>query len=112
MTQNKNFAYAYEMIPAWRPYFVPGPETSNAVMTALLLHDLNNPMHAGHPEMPLANPQQIFSMGGFHGGPWRAARSSTCETRSAIGWARLVSQDLSACNLVDEPRTSRRGSRR
>lgn len=75
VTQNKNFAYAYEMLPAWRPYEVPGPETSNAVMTALLLHDLNEPMHAGSPDMPLANPQQIFSQGGFHGGTWRCAHT-------------------------------------
>lgn len=75
VTQNKMFAYAYEMLPCWKPYEVPGPETSNAVMTALLLHDLNEPMHAGNPSMPLANPQQIFSQGGFHGGTWRCAHT-------------------------------------
>ena len=73
VTQNKNFAHAYEALPSFRPYEVPGPETSNAVMTALLLHDLNEPMHAGSPRMALANPQQIFSQGAFHGGAWRCA---------------------------------------
>ena len=43
------------------PTQIPGPETSNAVMTALLIHDLNEPMHAGSPNMALDNPQQIFS---------------------------------------------------
>eukprot|EP00962_Isochrysis_galbana_P012847 scaffold3644_cov107-Isochrysis_galbana.AAC.8 len=42
-------------------------------MTALLIHDLREPMHAGHPDMPLVNPQQIFSQGSFHGGAWRCA---------------------------------------
>ena len=42
-------------------------------MTALLIHDLNEPMHAGNPKMPLVNPQQIFSQGSFHGGAWRCA---------------------------------------
>ena len=41
VTHNKNFAHAYEALPSFRPYEVPGPETSNAVITALLLHDLN-----------------------------------------------------------------------
>jgi hypothetical protein len=75
VTQNRMFAYAYEGLPAWKPYEVPGPETSNAVMTALLLHDLFNPMHAGKPEMPLTNPLQIFAQGGFHGGTWRCAHT-------------------------------------
>jgi len=30
-------------------------------------------MHAGNPNMPLVNPQQIFSQGSFHGGAWRCA---------------------------------------
>lgn len=59
------------MLPAFRPYEVPGPETSNAVMGALLIHDLNAPDHAGRPGTRLANPQQIFSDGAFHGGAWR-----------------------------------------
>ena len=68
MTAGAFFLYRYETIPNWKPYEIPGPETSNAVMTALLLHDLNHPMHAGSPAMPLSNPQQIFSQGSFHGG--------------------------------------------
>ena len=57
----------------FKPFEIPGPETSNAVMTALLIHDLNEPMHAGTKAMQLANPQQIFSQGAFHGGTWRCA---------------------------------------
>ena len=44
-------------------------------MTALLIHDLFEPMHAGSPDMPLSNPQQIFSQGAFHGGTWRCAHT-------------------------------------
>ena len=58
-------------MPSFRTYEIPGPETSNAVMTALLIHDLHEPMHPGNPDMPLASPQQIFAHGGFHGGLWR-----------------------------------------
>ena len=61
VTQNKQFGMVYAALHNFKPYEVPGPETSNAVMTALLIHDLNEPMHAGHPDMPLASPLQIFS---------------------------------------------------
>jgi len=73
--QNQNFAKAYSTMHNFAPYEIPGPETSNSVMTALLIHDLNEPMHAGNKAMPLASPQQIFSQGGFHGGAWRCAHT-------------------------------------
>ena len=75
VTQNKQFGMVYAALHNFKPYEVPGPETSNAVMTALLIHDLNEPMHAGHPDMPLASPLQIFSQGSFHGGTWRCGFS-------------------------------------
>jgi hypothetical protein len=71
--QNKLFSYGYATMHHFRPFEIPGPELSNSVMTALLIHDLREPMHAGNPNMPLVNPQQIFSQGSFHGGAWRCA---------------------------------------
>jgi len=73
VTQNRNFAMAYEAMPAFAPHEVPGPETATAVMAALLVHDLSHPMHAGHPHATLANPQLLFASGAFHGGAWRCA---------------------------------------
>ncbi|KAL1507710.1 hypothetical protein AB1Y20_007323 [Prymnesium parvum] len=67
VTQNRHFAHAYDALPAFPPYEVPHPETSNAVMAALLLHDLHTP----HP--PLASPLLLFARGAFHGGAWRCA---------------------------------------
>ena len=75
VTQNRMFARAYASLPAWRPYEVPGPATSTAAMALLLLHDLNQPMHAGAPAMRLVNPLQLFSHGSFHGGTWRCAHT-------------------------------------
>lgn len=72
VTQNRNFARAYEMLPAFKPYEVPVAETSNAAMTALLLHDLNDPLHPDSPQK-LANPQELFMQRAFHGGAWRCA---------------------------------------
>ena len=92
VTQNKMFAYAYESLPAFKPYEVPGPETSNAVMTALLLHDLNEPMHAGNPNMPLVNPQQIFAQVRGSSAPMcMQARACGLACRPACGRARAGS---------------------
>ena len=46
-------------------------ETSNAVMGALLIHDVRNEDAASHPSYPLDNPLQLFQHGSFHGGIWR-----------------------------------------
>jgi len=47
-------------------------ETSNAVMGALLVHDIQNPdAPARGGSKAIKNPLQIFQHNGFHGGTWR-----------------------------------------
>lgn len=69
----KEFAWAYEGMPYFRPYEIFAPETSNSVMTALLFSDLNDPKSAANPATKLNNPNQLFSYGSFNGGSWRCA---------------------------------------
>jgi hypothetical protein len=47
------------------------PDTTNALMAALWVHDLRNPQGAAHPGVPLAHPLQLLSEGANHGGLWR-----------------------------------------
>jgi len=71
--QNKTFAWAYEGMPYFEPYEIFAPETSNAVMSAILLYDINDPTSKGNPKNELNNPNELFKYGGFHGGLWRCA---------------------------------------
>ncbi|KAL3783697.1 hypothetical protein ACHAW5_005182 [Stephanodiscus triporus] len=73
VTQNRTFAWAYEGMPYFAPYEIFAPETSKSVMIAILFHDLNNPRSVANPGTKLANPNQLFSYGSFHGGVWRCA---------------------------------------
>lgn len=73
VVHNRTFAWAYEGMPYFKPYEIFAPETSNAVMSALLIFDLNDPTSFGNPKNRLANPNQLFSFGSFHGGVWRCA---------------------------------------
>jgi hypothetical protein len=60
-------------MPYFKPYEISAPETSNAVMSAILFSDLNNPKSSGNPKNALSNPNQLFSYGSFNGGNWRCA---------------------------------------
>merc|ERR1719203_1337230 len=60
VVQNRTFAWAYEGMPYFRPYEIFAPETSNAVMTALLFSDLNDPKSVANPKTTLSNPNQLF----------------------------------------------------
>jgi len=73
VTQNRTFAWAYEGMPYFTPYEIFAPETSKSVMIAILFNDLNNPKSVANPKNVLANPNQLFSSGSFHGGVWRCA---------------------------------------
>jgi hypothetical protein len=73
VVHNRTFAWAYEGMPYFKPYEIFAPETSNAVMSAILFADLNDPSSAGNPKTVHANPNQLFSYGSFHGGVWRCA---------------------------------------
>merc|ERR1712087_1050791 len=73
VVQNRTFAWAYEGMPYFKPYEIFSPETSKSVMIAILFHDLNNPASVANPRTTLANPNQLFASGAFHGGTWRCA---------------------------------------
>ncbi len=47
------------------------PDTTNALMAAMWVHDLRNPQGSAQPQVPLAHPLQLISDGANHGGLWR-----------------------------------------
>lgn len=73
VVHNRQFAWAYEGMPYFKPFEIMAPEVSNSVMTALLMFDLSDKSSSGNPENKLNNPNQLFQYGGFHGGVWRCA---------------------------------------
>jgi len=73
VTSNATFKMAYGGFHVFRPLEVMYQETSNAVMTALLVCDLRDEKSVANPSVPLANPYQLFEFNSFHGGVWRCA---------------------------------------
>jgi len=72
VVHNASFAAAYGGMHLFTPMEVMYQETSNAVMGALLVHDVRNPeAPARGGSKAIKNPIQIFQHGGFHGGTWR-----------------------------------------
>lgn len=49
------------------------PETTNAIMAALWIHDLRNPKSVSHPDTPMQHPLELMMEGANHGGLWRVA---------------------------------------
>lgn len=49
------------------------PETTNAIMAALWIHDLRNPQSVANPEVTLNHPLELMMEGANHGGLWRVA---------------------------------------
>lgn len=47
------------------------PETTNALMAALWVHDLRNPQGSAQPSAALSHPLQLLVEGANHGGLWR-----------------------------------------
>jgi hypothetical protein len=47
------------------------PETTNALMAALWVHDLRNPRSVAHPDVALDHPLELLMRGANHGGMWR-----------------------------------------
>jgi hypothetical protein len=62
------------------------PDTSNAIMAALLVHDLRNPAASSNPEVPLPHPMHLFVDGAAHGGLWRSEYAA----RSVLGLAAVA----------------------
>jgi len=73
VTSNRTFAWAYEGMPYFRPYEIFAPETSKAVMLALLTNDIRNKESVANPDVALSNPNELFKWNSFHGGVWRSA---------------------------------------
>jgi len=73
VVHKKEFAWAYEGMPYFKPYEIFAPDSSNAIMTALLFFDLNDKSSVGNPNTKLKNPNELFSYGSFNGGAWRCA---------------------------------------
>eukprot|EP00746_Dinoflagellata_sp_MGD_P075034 gnl/MRDRNA2_/MRDRNA2_30231_c0_seq1.p1 gnl/MRDRNA2_/MRDRNA2_30231_c0~~gnl/MRDRNA2_/MRDRNA2_30231_c0_seq1.p1 ORF type:complete len:572 (+),score=103.94 gnl/MRDRNA2_/MRDRNA2_30231_c0_seq1:191-1717(+) len=78
VVSNKSFAMAYKGMHHFKPMEVSAPETSNAVMAALLINDLRNPQSAANPSTPLKSPMQLFTATSFHGGAWRVGYKFGC----------------------------------
>jgi len=78
-------------------------ETSNAVMTAMLIYDLNSSSSVANPDRKLQNPLCLFAEGSFHGGPWRIAHKfNSIGVISALLYfvSLLVNMYLLAYNFV------------
>eukprot|EP00019_Armaparvus_languidus_P008233 CAMPEP_0168590366 /NCGR_PEP_ID=MMETSP0420-20121227/6530_1 /TAXON_ID=498008 /ORGANISM="Pessonella sp." /LENGTH=530 /DNA_ID=CAMNT_0008626021 /DNA_START=34 /DNA_END=1623 /DNA_ORIENTATION=+ len=73
VTSNRLFAWAYNGVTFFKPMEIFAPETSHAVMTALLINDLRDKKSVANPNTKLRNPLELFASGGFHGGVWRTA---------------------------------------
>ncbi len=102
VTQNRTFAWAYEGMPYFKPYEIFAPETSNAVMSAILFSDLNDAKRFSSPKTSLKNPNQLFSEGSFHGGNWRCAFEvdSIGETSVLIYFSRVGAPYLAGLAVV------------
>lgn len=102
VVQNRTFAWAYEGMPYFKPYEIAAPETSNAVMSAILFSDLKNPKSVANPKTTLANPNQLFSYGSFNGGNWRCAYEvdSIGETSVLIYFSRIAGPYLAVVSVA------------
>jgi hypothetical protein len=102
VVQNKTFAWAYEGMPYFKPYEISAPETSNAVMSAILFSDLNDPENASNPAVKLNNPNELFKYGSFNGGAWRCAYQvdSIGEASVLIYFARVAKPYMTGVAVV------------
>jgi len=71
VVHNRSFAWAYDGMPYFKPMEIFEQQTSNAVMGALLIHDIRNPQSVANPQVQLGNAYELFKHCGFHGGMWR-----------------------------------------
>ncbi len=66
------------------------PETTNALMAALWVHDLRSDESAANPARKLAHPYELFMDNACHGGLWPSAYlpRSALPMAAALGWVR------------------------
>lgn len=72
VVKNRAFALAYAGMGRFG-LEVFDPPTSNALMAAMLVHDLRNPQSSANPAAPLEHPLDLFVDGANPGGMWRSA---------------------------------------
>jgi len=72
VVSNASFAAAYGGMHHFKPMEVMYQETSNAVMGAILIHDVCNPKAVAKPSTVLPHPLALFGGASFHGGVWRS----------------------------------------
>lgn len=102
VVQNRTFGWVFEGIPYFKPYEIFAPETSNAVMSAILFSDLNDESSASNPKTKLDNPNELFKYGAFHGGVNRAAYTidSIGEASVLIYFGRLAKPYVLTVSVV------------
>lgn len=61
VVHNRQFAWAYDGMSYFKPMEIFQQETSNAVMCALLIYDLNSDQSYANPAVQLRNPLELFS---------------------------------------------------
>jgi len=71
VVSNKSFALAYQGMHLFKPTEIFYQEVSNAVMGALMIHDIMNPMSPAAPGFKLKTPMLLLICGAFHGGAMR-----------------------------------------
>jgi hypothetical protein len=66
------------------------PDTTNALMAAMWVHDLRNPQSSAQPNVVLNHPYELFMQGANHGGLWSCAYKprSALPFAAALGWVR------------------------
>ena len=62
------------------------PDTTNALMAALMVRDLRDPTSLSNPELAVGNQMELFQDAACHGGLWRVAY----DPRSVLGVAAVV----------------------
>jgi hypothetical protein len=85
VTRNRGLAAAYRGAHRF-DIEVFEPATTNALMAALLVHDLRTTSGAADPRVALAHPLDLFTANAVHGGVWRLAY----RPRSALPLAALL----------------------
>ena len=117
VTSNSLLAAAYDGTEYFPPIEIFEPETSNHVMTAMMLNDICDKHSVAYPNgKQLKNPLYLFSEGSWHGGFWRTPfqLSSLVELSAVIGLTeKYLSYLALAVGLVFVGiRHSRRGASR
>jgi hypothetical protein len=76
VVHNRTFAWAYGGMPYFKPYEIFDQETTNAVMAAMLVHDVRNSSAPARPvnrsQAGIRNGLELFRHGQVHGGMFRA----------------------------------------